>query len=82
MNTWGAYASVTVGGEWLPLPLTWTGINPSGATKNYASTTGTVCSVLSNTGEVTGLNTGSCTIRLTLSNTGYVNTIPMIIPLR
>ena len=64
---------MTVGGNPTTAPAL-TGVNPTGATKSYASITGTVCSVLSNTGAVTGLNTGSCTIRLTLSNTGYVNT--------
>ena len=49
------------------------GFNPSDATKNYTTSTGTLCNVDSGTGAVTGIDDGTCKVTLTLSKTGYAD---------
>ena len=65
---WGAYTGVKVGAA-TNAPAMGT-ITPTGAAKTYASRTAAVCSVDAQ-GAVTGVTTGTCEIRLTLSATGY-----------
>ena len=70
VTSWGTYGSVSVGGGAVAAP-TLTDLNPQDAEKSYASTNTRTCSVNESTGAVTGVNGGSCTIRLTLSKSGY-----------
>ena len=49
------------------------GLNPTDATRKYASTTAGLCSVNPTTGAVTGIDDGNCGIKLTLSRTGYTD---------
>ena len=66
---WGAYTGVKVGAA-TNAPAMGTLTPSSGVTKTYASRTAAVCSVDAQ-GAVTGVTTGTCEIRLTLSATGY-----------
>ena len=67
---WGAYHGESKWGP-RPPPRPWEPVTPSsGVTKTYASRTAAVCSVDAQ-GAVTGVTTGTCEIRLTLSATGY-----------
>ena len=68
---WGAYTGVKVGAA-TNAPAMGTVTPSSGVTKTYASRTAAVCSVDAQ-GAVTGVTTGTCEIRLTLSATGYNN---------
>ena len=71
VTNWGTYGGgVTVGGGTVNAPGL-TGLNPNDATKVYTSLTTTVCTVVQNSGTVTGLDDDTCRIELTLSKTGY-----------
>ena len=72
VSNWGTYSSVTVGASAGAAPNL-LGFNPSDATKNYTTSTGTLCNVDSGTGAVTGIDDGTCTVTLTLSKTGYAD---------
>ena len=53
-----------------------TGLNPMDAVKSYVSQTEDICSVDELTGEVSDEGEeGTCTIRLTLTKTGYNDTV-------
>ena len=69
VGNWGSYGTVSVGGGAVAAP-TLTDVNPTAVTKAWASTDTKVCSI-NNSGVVTGVNGGDCTIRLTLSATNY-----------
>ena len=68
-DKWGSYGTVTVGGGAQSAPAIGT-VSPSGAAKTYSSLTGTVCTVDS-VGAVTGIDDGSCQIKLVLSTDGH-----------
>ena len=69
-TAWGSYGTVTVGAGAVTAP-TITDLTPSGAEKSYASTTESICTVVQNTGAVTGVDGGTCNIDMTLTKTGY-----------
>ena len=69
VTNWGTYDPVKVGYAPTEAP-TLTEPNPTDATKVYTSTTPRICTV-SEAGVVKGVNSGDCTIRLTLSKDTY-----------
>ena len=69
VTNWGTYAAVKVGYAPVEAPDL-TGPNPTDAAKAYTSTTTSICTV-GETGTVTALAPGDCTIRLSLSKSGY-----------
>ena len=68
-TAWGSYGTVTVGAAAATAP-TITELTPSDAEKSYASATGSICTVVQNTGAVTGVDGGTCNIDMTLTKTG------------
>ena len=73
-TNWGAYGTVTVGAGAVTAPSI-TDLNPSDAGKSYASATQSVCTVITNTGAVTGVDGGTCNIDLTLTKAGFTTKV-------
>ena len=62
------YNTVTVGTAATQAPVL-AQLVPTDATRSYASSTPSLCTVVENTGAVTGVDAGTCRIVLTLSRT-------------
>ena len=67
----GEYTSVTVGSGTSTAPTVGE-IDPAGTAKSYTAVDD-LCSVTSPQGVVTGLDDGTCTVRLTISKAGYTD---------
>ena len=74
VTNWGEYGTLNIGDGSIPAPAL-VGVDPTDAAKSYASQTESICTVDESSGAVSEEKEGTCIIRLTLSKSGYNDTV-------